>query len=79
SRGIRVNTVSPGPTRTNVLHPSYGEATANAIWDNLEATMPLKRLGTAEDVAGLVVHLSSERASYITGSDFLIDGGMNLL
>lgn len=77
-RKIRVNTVSPGPTRTNVLNSSYGETTAATIWENLANIVPLKKIGTAEDVAKMVTYLSSENASYITGADFLIDGGMTL-
>ncbi|HZV68676.1 MAG TPA: glucose 1-dehydrogenase [Saprospiraceae bacterium] len=77
-RIIRVNTISPGPTRTNVLNNSYGKETANSIWDNLANTLPLKKIGTPEDVAKMVVYLSSENASYITGADFLMDGGMTL-
>lgn len=78
ARKIRVNTVSPGPTRTNILTNSYGTETANAIWDNLTNTVPLKKIGKPEDVAKMVVYLSSESASYITGADFLMDGGMTL-
>ncbi|MBD8489133.1 SDR family oxidoreductase [Echinicola sp. CAU 1574] len=78
SRKIRVNTVSPGPTRTNVLNHFYGEDTANSIWDNLANNIPLKKIGTPEDVAKLVVYLSNGDASFITGSDFVIDGGMTL-
>lgn len=77
-RKIRVNTVSPGPTRTNVLNSNYGETTANTIWENLTNIVPLKKIGTPEDVAKMVVYLSGENASYITGADFLIDGGMTL-
>jgi NAD(P)-dependent dehydrogenase (short-subunit alcohol dehydrogenase family) len=77
-RRIRVNTISPGPTRTNVLNSAYGEETANAIWDNLSATVPLRKIGTPEDVAKMVVYLSGEQASYITGADLLMDGGMTL-
>lgn len=77
-RKIRVNTVSPGPTRTNVLNNSYGVETANSIWDNLANIVPLKKIGKPEDVAKMVVYLSNENASYITGADFVIDGGMTL-
>ena len=77
-RKIRVNTVSPGPTRTNVLNNSYGEVTANSIWDNLANIVPLKKIGTPEDVAKMVLYLSSENATYITGADFVMDGGMTL-
>ncbi|MBC9931827.1 SDR family oxidoreductase [Chitinophaga qingshengii] len=77
-RKIRVNTISPGPTRTNVLNRSYGEESANTIWDNLANMVPLKKIGTPEDVAKMVVYLSGENATYITGADFLMDGGMTL-
>ncbi|SJZ98391.1 SDR family oxidoreductase [Sediminibacterium ginsengisoli] len=77
-RKIRVNTISPGPTRTNVLHHSYGEVTANAIWEDLVDVVPLKRIGKPEEVAKMVVFLSSEHADYITGADFLMDGGMTI-
>lgn len=77
-RKIRVNTISPGPTRTNVLNSSYGEETANAIWENLAEVVPLKRIGIPEDVAKMVVYLSDEHSAYVTGADFLIDGGMTL-
>ena len=77
-RKIRVNTVSPGPTRTNLLNSAYGEETANVIWNNLATVVPLKQIGTPEDVAKMVVYVSGEHASYITGADFVIDGGMTL-
>lgn len=77
-RRIRVNTVSPGPTRTNVLDKSYDTLTAQGIWDSLADRIPLKKIGTPEDVAEMVLYLSGETASFITGSDFVIDGGMLL-
>jgi len=77
-RKIRVNTVSPGPTQTNVLDKSYGEEAAKEIWENLANVIPLKKIGTPEDVAKMVVYLSDQNASFITGSDFVIDGGMTL-
>ena len=77
-RKIRVNTISPGPTRTNVLNNAYGEENANAIWDNLADIIPLKKIAVPEDIAKMVVYLSGENASYITGADFLMDGGMTL-
>jgi NAD(P)-dependent dehydrogenase (short-subunit alcohol dehydrogenase family) len=77
-RRIRVNTVSPGPTRTNVLNKSYDTITALGIWNSLADRIPLKKIGTPEDVAQMVLYLSGETASFITGSDFVIDGGMLL-
>ena len=77
-RKIRVNTISPGPTRTNILDNTYGKETADSIWENLADVIPLKKIGKVEDVAKMVVYLCSEHASYITGADFVLDGGMVL-
>jgi NAD(P)-dependent dehydrogenase (short-subunit alcohol dehydrogenase family) len=77
-RKIRVNTVSPGPTRTGVLSRNYDQQTVEHIWDKLAADSPLKKIGTAEDVAKMVVYLSGDSASYITGADFVLDGGMRI-
>jgi len=77
-RKIRVNTVSPGPTRTDVLRKSYDAATAEGIWDNLATTIPLKKIGKPEEVAQMVAYLCSDMASFVTGSDFVIDGGITL-
>lgn len=76
-RKIRVNIVSPGPTKTGVLDKSYGAAAQN-IWEHLSNVSPLKKVGIPEDVAKLVAYLSDDAASYITGSEFVIDGGMRL-
>ena len=68
-----------GPTRTEVMSKTgMDEATVNNIMDHLTNTIPLKKIGTAEDVAKLVTYLSDEGASFITGSEFVIDGGMTL-
>jgi NAD(P)-dependent dehydrogenase (short-subunit alcohol dehydrogenase family) len=77
-RKIRVNTVSPGPTRTDVLNKTYDDLAAQAIWENLANSLPLKKIGLPENVAKLVVYLCKEEASFITGADFVLDGGMTL-
>lgn len=74
---IRVNSVCPGPVDTPFIHasavafPDPAVAVANAG----KATL-LKRLGEPEDIAKLVLFLSSEDASWITGSSYTIDGGI---
>ncbi|MET0242817.1 MAG: SDR family oxidoreductase [Flavitalea sp.] len=80
SRKIRVNMISPGPTKTQVLDKMGLDAIAvQNVWNNLASEkIPLRKIGTPEDVAKLVVYLSDEHASYITGSDFVIDGGLSL-
>ena len=71
SRNITANAVAPGfiqTDMTNVLKDEIKEA--------IEETIPLKRLGTAEDVAKVVKFLASEESSYITGQVINVDGGM---
>ena len=71
SRNIIANAVAPGfiqTDMTNVLKDEIKEA--------IEGTIPLKRLGTAEDVAKVVKFLASDESSYITGQVINVDGGM---
>jgi NAD(P)-dependent dehydrogenase (short-subunit alcohol dehydrogenase family) len=70
SRGIRINSVHPGYIDTPLLAGAPQE-----MFDGLVALHPIGRLGTAEEVAKYVVFLLSDDASFITGSQALIDGG----
>lgn len=66
---VRVNAVAPGVVKTDM---------ARALWegdDAAEAEPPLRRFGEPDDVAGAVVFLASEAASWITGSTLVVDGG----
>lgn len=71
--GITVNNVAPGaiatPINTALLND---KPKLNALLEKI----PLGRLGTPEDVAGVVVFLASDEAAYVTGSTFVIDGGL---
>lgn len=69
--GIRVNSVAPGLIETDMTAQMTDKAR-----EKLRAAVPLGRFGTAEEVADLVAYLVSERAAYITGSVFEIDGGL---
>jgi len=70
--GITVNGISPGWFETELTKPIWSNPEAN---ENLILRIPLGRWGDAKDVAKLAVYLCSEEASYITGTDILIDGG----
>lgn len=78
-RKIRVNAVSPGPTKTEVLNKgAFDEATLKLISETLVNRIPLAKWGAAEDVAQMVAFLCEGPANFITGADFLVDGGMSL-
>jgi NAD(P)-dependent dehydrogenase (short-subunit alcohol dehydrogenase family) len=78
-RKIRVNSVNPGPVYT----PIYGktglpEQKLNDFSAALKNRIPLKRFGQPEDIAKLVTFLASDDASFITDSEYNIDGGINI-
>lgn len=70
AKGVRVNAVGPGYIDTPLLESLTAEARAALV-----GLHPIGRLGTAEEVAELVVWLSSDRASFVTGSYYAVDGG----
>lgn len=71
--GIRVNTVLPGPTRTSMTErPGWQDADYDAAYGNY----PLGRMAAAVEVAEMVLFLASDRASFCTGGDYPVDGGM---
>ena len=79
NRKIRVNIINPGPINT----PIYGktgmpEEQLNGFAQAMQERIPLKTFGTPEDVANLVVFVTSEDAKFINGAEFNIDGGMNV-
>lgn len=79
-RKIRVNIVSPGPIKTEIMSKAgLDEDTLKHINDQLTDQIPLKKMGVPEEVATLVSYLSDDRASgFITGTEVVIDGGITL-
>lgn len=76
-RRVRVNVISPGPTKT----PLYGRLGIPAdqeagVAAGIQARIPLKRFGTPEEVASAVLYLASPESAFIVGSELIIDGGM---
>ena len=79
-RGIRVNVVSPGPVETPILGrtgmpPEVLEETVKS----LEAAVPMKRFGRAEEIAKTVLFLASDDSSFLLGTEIVADGGMSQL
>jgi NAD(P)-dependent dehydrogenase (short-subunit alcohol dehydrogenase family) len=75
-KGIRVNAVNPGVVRTQVHRRSgMGEEAYAAFLEHSRTTHPLGRVGEPEEVADLILFLASERAAWITGATYSIDGG----
>jgi len=70
--GINVNSIAPGAIDTPMASASE---MPKEVLDGLTAKIPLKRMGNPEEVSNAVVFLSSEEASYITGSTLYVDGG----
>lgn len=73
-KGVRVNSVAPGIITTAIWEES--RATVPGLIDDLAAQVALKRWGTSEDVADVVVLLASDAARYVTGETIAVDGGM---
>jgi 3-oxoacyl-[acyl-carrier protein] reductase len=71
SRGVTVNVVTPGLIDTDMTRAISGGA-----HEDWAARIPLKRLGTPDDVAAAVCFLASEEAAYITGQVLAVNGGM---
>ena len=71
SRNIRVNAVAPGFIQKDMTGVLKEE-----IKEEITKNIPLKRMGTAKDVANVVEFLTSDLSSYITGQVINIDGGM---
>ena len=71
SRGITANCVAPGYIETDMT-AALPEEARTALFQHI----PLERLGRPEDIAGAVLYLSSDLASYITGQVLVVDGGM---
>ncbi|XP_041982342.1 3-oxoacyl-[acyl-carrier-protein] reductase FabG-like [Aricia agestis] len=78
-RGVRVNSINPGPVNTNLFtRNGVSEDVNDKMYAGMEAAMPLRKLAKSADVAKLACFLASDDASCITGSCHQIDCGLHL-
>jgi len=77
SRGIRVNCVSPSTVIKDESKQYYAEH--GDLRKVYEKIIPLHRMGTAEDIADVIEFLCSNKSSYITGQEIIVDGGLSLI
>ncbi len=77
-QGIRVNMVSPGPTETPIINrnPGMDAQAVEGLRQMMIANTPMRRMGEPQEIARAVLFLSSDEASFITGVDLFVDGGV---
>lgn len=73
-RGIRVNTLSPGPIDTPIFGKSGGDP--EEIKKQFASSVAMKRLGTVDEVAKAALYLSSDDATFVTSAELFVDGGV---
>ena len=73
NKGVTVNTISPGYIGTDMVR-----ALRPDVLEKIVATIPVKRLGTPEEIGSMVAWLSSDDAGFATGADFSLNGGLHM-
>ena len=78
-KGVLINNVCPGPSDTPLFADFAGEGEAgDKLRASLERSIPLRRLGTADDIAGIVTFLASSEADFIVGQTISVSGGLSM-
>ncbi|MDJ0975264.1 MAG: SDR family oxidoreductase [Planctomycetota bacterium] len=76
--GVRVNIVSPGPIATPIFDKAgFSQQEQEQMGEMITQLVPMGRFGEAEEVASVVGYLASDAASYVTGAQYTVDGGMD--
>jgi acetoacetyl-CoA reductase len=73
NKGVTVNTVSPGYIATDMV-----KAIRQDVLDKIIAGIPVKRLGTPDDIASMVAWVASDESGFATGADFSVNGGLHM-
>jgi len=74
--GIRVNAIAPGYTATKIVQQGVDDG--SIVMENILGEIPMRRMGSVEEVASVVRFLASDAASYITGQTIVVDGGWTI-
>ena len=74
SKGVTVNTISPGYIRTEMT-----DSIRPDVLEKIVSGIPVGRLGLPDEIASMVAWLASEDSGYATGADFSVNGGMNMV
>lgn len=80
--GIRVNTVNPAPIETRMMHSleeGFAPGAATQAKQDISARVPLRRYGSPQEVAQIMLFLASDESRYCTGGVYMVDGGMSAL
>jgi acetoacetyl-CoA reductase len=73
AKGVTVNTVSPGYIGTDMVR-----AIRPDVLEKIVATIPVKRLGTPEEIGSMVTWIASDDGGFATGADFSVNGGLHM-
>jgi acetoacetyl-CoA reductase len=73
NKGVTVNTVSPGYIGTDMV-----KAIKPEVLEKIVATIPVKRLGTPEEIASIVSWLACDTSGFTTGAEFAVNGGLHM-
>jgi NAD(P)-dependent dehydrogenase (short-subunit alcohol dehydrogenase family) len=78
-RGIRVNSISPGPIETAILSRNLSAEELKQTREYIMSKVPMKRFGQPDDIAAAVLYLTAPDSAYVIGTDLIVDGGMATL